>query len=223
MLGLHVALLAALLVDVAAHPLEFLFQFGNLILPREQRGGRIAVAAASAEHAVPREQLAGACHKIQVAMLLAAAHRGVEIRHDDQAAKQPVEQRLNRVVASQLAKRCHAAKLAQLGRVDRRRRAAGNQVERNNVRAPFFAFAQRRQNRLGIGGLPGDDQLQMPAKRGLHGGDVFSRHADLIGQQTKRGLGLPDGCLRPGADALVGSLQLLEDIQSRPFFGLDSQ
>ena len=44
-----------------------------------------------------------------------------------------------------------------------------------------------------------------------------------IGQQTKRGLGLPDGCLRPGADALVGSLQLLEHIQSRPFFGLDSQ
>ena len=55
MLGLHVALLAALLVDVAAHPLEFLFQFSNLILPREQRGGRIAVAAASAKHAVPRE------------------------------------------------------------------------------------------------------------------------------------------------------------------------
>ena len=156
-------------------------------------------------------------------MLLAAAHRGVEIRHDDQAAKQPVEQRLYRVVASHLAKRCHAAKLAQLGRVERRRRAAGNQVERNDVRAPFFAFAQRRQNRLGIGRLPGDDQLQMPAKRGLDGGDVFSRHADLIGQQTKHSLGLFDGCLRPGADALVGGLQLLEHIQPRPFFGLKPQ
>ena len=61
----------------------------------------------------------------------------------------------------------------------------------------------------------------MASQRRLDGDDVFLWHANLVCQQTQYGFGLADGCLRPGADALVGGLQLLEHIQSRPFPGLE--
>ena len=122
-----------------------------------------------------------------------------------------------------MAKRRYSAELVHLGFIDRRCLAAGQQVERHDVGPPLFALAERLQNGLGLGRLLGNNQLQMAAKRGLNRTNQVLRHANLVGQQAKRCLRFLERGLGPGANPLVGGLQLLEHVEPRTLLCLCPQ
>ena len=170
-------------------------------------------------NAVPAQQFPRQRHEIGGAAGLPPRRRGGgKVRHNERAAQQPFQERLNRGVGFDNRQGVHGAlrgqfpvalrvlKARELIGAQHRRVKSPPQFQRGNAGPALFIRIQIAQDPLRGVRLFGQDNLQVMAQRSLDGSDKLVRHMNLVRQRTQDMLRLFEGRQRPCRKSFVVGL-----------------
>ena len=182
---------------------------------------------------MPAQQFPRQRHEISGAAGLPPRGRGGgKVRHNERAAQQPIQERLNRGVGfdnrqgvhgalrGQFPVALHVLEARELIGAQHRRVKSPPQFQRGNAGPALFIRVQITQDPLRGVRLFGQDDLQVMAQRRFNRRHVTVGHADFVRQRTEHLRGLVQRRQCSGAESLVLHLQLFEHVEAGFLFRL---